>query len=87
MSIEKFDREAGYCRMLGHRIPFTYCRTSKEGLPCRSIKNCWFEKIDIAAFIEENYSAEEQETIFVSPRDKVSSLLSLIEEAKSRAKQ
>lgn len=71
--------------MLGHKIAFSYCRTTKEGLPCRSIKNCWYEHIDIASFLDENYSEKEQSIIFAPPRDKMSSLLTLIEEAKARA--
>lgn len=87
MAIEKFDNEKGYCRMLGHQVPFTYCRSMKGGLPCGKIKDCWFERIDISSFIDENYSAEEQEKIFAPSRTKVSSLVELIEAAKARAAQ
>ena len=66
-------------------MPFQYCRTAAEALPCRKIKDCWFEKLPVEKFVEEHYSPEEQERIFAPPAPKMASLLSLIEKAKNAA--
>ncbi|PKL37770.1 MAG: hypothetical protein CVV44_15645 [Spirochaetae bacterium HGW-Spirochaetae-1] len=83
--IEQYDNEKGYCRMLGHYIEFRYCRTVANGLPCRKVLDCWFETIDVRSFMDEHFTSEEQEKIFTPPMDKVSSILELIEKARSRS--
>jgi hypothetical protein len=80
--IEKHDSEEIYCRKLGHRLLFSYCRVEKGTLPCSKIRDCWFERIDINGFLEENYSESDLESIFKPGSDKISSLLELIEKAK-----
>ena len=83
--MNRFDSETSYCRMLGHAVPFQYCRTAAEALPCRKIRDCWFEKLPVEAYIEENYTPEEQAKIFAPPAPKMASLLDLIERAKRAA--
>jgi len=78
----QFDDKNSYCRTLGHYVPFRYCRTVNNGLPCRKIKDCWFEKIDIVLFITENYTESEQEQIFAPPPEKISTILDLINKAR-----
>jgi hypothetical protein len=82
---EQFDNKTGYCRTLGHYIPFQYCRTVNEGTPCRKIKDCWFDKVDIEKFISENFSESDRERIFASPPEKISSLIDLINKARDKA--
>ncbi|MBN2160116.1 MAG: hypothetical protein JW807_12030 [Spirochaetes bacterium] len=79
---ESFDDKTGYCRSLGHYVPFQYCRTVNSGLPCSKIKDCWFEKLDIERFIGENYSKSEIEQIFTPRPEKISTLIDLINKAK-----
>jgi hypothetical protein len=74
----QFDDSNAYCRGLGHYVPFRYCRTVSDGLPCSKIKDCWFEKIDIARFISDNYTEPEQKRIFAPPPEKISTILDLI---------
>jgi hypothetical protein len=83
--IERYDELEGYCRMLGHHLSFRYCRTMAEGLPCGKIVDCWFEKIEIEAFVREHYSEAERERIFAPPKPKVTSLLEIIENARKNA--
>lgn len=83
--MNRFDSETSYCRMLGHAVPFQYCRTASEALPCRKIRDCWFEKLPVETYIEENYTPEEQKKIFAPPVPKMASLLDLIEKAKKTA--
>ncbi len=68
--------------MLGHFLPFNYCRTMNEGLPCTKILDCWFEMIPIQQFIAEHYSEEEQLRIFKPPKTKMVSLVEILENVK-----
>lgn len=68
--------------MLGHAVPFKYCRSTVDGVPCRKIMDCWFEILPIREYVEKHFSSEEREKIFSAPGDKVTSLLDLIQKAK-----
>ena len=70
--------------MLGHVLTFHYCRTMKEGLPCGRILDCWFEVMPVQQFIEKNYSEEERKIIFDPPKQKMISLLEIIEKAQKK---
>lgn len=78
------DQRTGYCRALGHDVPFGYCRTVNGGAPCRKIRDCWFERFDVEAFINGHYSAEEQQAIFAPPPSKLATIVDLINKAKGR---
>jgi hypothetical protein len=81
---EQFDNKIGYCRTLGHYVPFQYCRTVNEGIPCRKIQDCWFEQMDIGLFIAKNYSESEQQLIFAQPPQKISTIIDLIQKARDK---
>jgi len=83
--MDTHDSEEIYCRMLGHRLTFSYCRTVAGGLPCRRIMDCWFERLPIEDFIRAHYSEKDIETIFSQPEDKMTSLIDLIRQAKERS--
>jgi hypothetical protein len=51
-------------------------------LPCRWIVGCWQGGMDIQTFLEDYYSKEELEQIFIPPKPKIASLVGLIEKAK-----
>ncbi len=78
----QFDDKSAYCRSLGHYVPFQYCRTVGNNLPCRKIKDCWFENLEIEQFIRDNYTMEEQERIFSPPPEKITSIIDLINKAR-----
>lgn len=82
--IEKYDQEEGYCRMLGHFLVFEYCRKMNKGLPCNRVLDCWFQTFSIQDFINENYSAKDQEKIFEPPKPKIQSLTEILEQAQQR---
>lgn len=84
--MDKYDDETTYCRMLGHAIPFKYCRLTAEGVPCRKIMDCWFEKFPVETYMKEHFSDDELKHLLTPPNSKVSSLLDLIEKAKQRKK-
>ena len=75
------------CRLLGHDVPFSYCRQVAEGLPCRLVLDCWHEAFEVAEFIEEHYTAEQRHEFLAPPKPKVASLVELIEKARRRGQQ
>jgi len=82
-----FDDEDGYCRILGHYLSFSYCRSCQEGAPCFKILDCWFEKFDVRKFIEERYTTEEIERFLQPPKPKIQTLLTLIQQAQKGIKE
>ncbi len=85
---DKYDKEEGYCRMLGHFLTFDYCRTMNKGLPCSRVLDCWFQHFPVQKFINEHYSAEEQKKIFAAPaKTKISSLSEILEQAQKRLQE
>lgn len=59
MPIDEHDKRTIYCRQLGCMIPFKYCRTVSQKMPCRTIADCWHEYLEIVPFLEENYTPEQ----------------------------
>jgi hypothetical protein len=80
--MDRYDNERIYCRRLGHWLTFNYCRQETGGLPCRKIMDCWFEKLPIKDFLNENYKKEEISYIFTVSTPKITSIIELIEKAK-----
>ncbi len=58
-NIKNRDHLLQYCRSLGHRVPFEYCRCLNTNLPCRSIIDCWKEMFEVEDWIQNSYSKEE----------------------------
>ncbi len=83
MPINNFDRCESHCRMLGHEVPFNYCRQVANGTPCRLVADCWFSQFDIVAWLRDHYSPEQIEQITAPPKPKITSLLELIEKARA----
>lgn len=79
-----FDDLGCYCRILGHHLSFSYCRSCQDGAPCFKILDCWFDRFDVRKFIEENYTAEEIERFLQPPKPKVQTLMTLIQQAQKR---
>ncbi|MFH2067149.1 MAG: hypothetical protein ABIK15_18260 [Pseudomonadota bacterium] len=74
------------CPRLGSIIPFSYCMKCGDGrLPCGKVIDCWWEIFDIKGYLEQHLSAEDfQELVNRKPKDKVSSILEMIEQAKKK---
>ena len=73
------DTREGYCRALGHGVPFGYCRTAGGALPCARIADCWFERVPIGDFLRAHYSPRELENIFAPRPGKLESILEIVE--------
>ena len=87
LRVSVFDEKEGYCRILGHHLRFSYCRSCQEGFPCFKILDCWFENLDIRTFIEENFTAAEIEQFLKPPKPKMQTLMTLIQQAQERMKE
>ena len=74
------------CPRLGGPVTLRYCRLSGDrGLPCWKVFDCWWETFDVVGYMKRSLSAEEYaELRRAKPRPKVTSLIELIEQAKSR---
>ena len=83
--ITAYDKLSRRCPMLGNDVPFSYCREPAQEIPCRKIFDCWWETVDIKAFIAGNYSREIQEAIAQPPKPKMLSLIEIIEQASRRS--
>lgn len=86
MSIEQHDDKKIYCRMLGHHVTFAYCRAGLSSLPCRKIFDCWFQTFDIKKFMKENFTDSEIQAILAPPKDKMTSIIELIQKAQKNNK-
>ena len=84
--ITKYDNQEIRCPMLGHPLHFSYCRTTDGTTPCRRIYNCWFERLPIQQFMQDNFSQDVLNAITAPPKPKTVSLFELIEKAKQTKK-
>jgi len=83
--IEEHDQRRTHCRMLGHEVPFAYCRRPGRGWPCHRILDCWFETFGVEDFLRRHYRPEEIREIVAPPQPKLSTLVELIEQARRSA--
>lgn len=65
-NIKSRDHLLQYCRSLGHRVPFEYCRSLNTNLPCRSILDCWMDVFAVDEWAREIYD-EEEINLFLQP--------------------
>jgi hypothetical protein len=73
------------CPRLGDEITLSYCLKESGDLPCSRIVYCWTSCFDIISFLKEFLKPEELNNFINSrPKDKVSSLIELIEKAKAK---
>jgi hypothetical protein len=80
-----FDDLEIRCPKLGGEITFGYCRKEAGELPCPRVIVCWHPYFPVEAHLKEHLSAKQWHRCFDQPpKDKVSSLVELIEKAKER---
>jgi hypothetical protein len=81
--IEEYDGLTIYCSQLGGEIPFRYCRTVNDDLPCRKILVCWEFRLEISRFLNEQYTSGQIERALAPPtQTRIGTILELIEKAK-----
>ncbi len=87
LPLEAFDGLQGYCRSLGHQVGFDYCRRggasgSREGLPCRRIRDCWFQRLPVDRYLRAHWRAGSLELLNQPPRGRMAAILEALEAAR-----
>jgi len=80
--IEQHDDKMIRCPRIGGYVTFKLCRSENNFFPCRWVVGCWLGQMDINEFLDENFSKEDLDRIFVPPKPKMESLVEMIEKAK-----
>jgi hypothetical protein len=58
-SLDRYDALELRCPQLGGEVPFRYCRTMNDELPCTRLERCWHGRVNVEAFLRDNYSEPE----------------------------
>ncbi len=53
-------------------------------VPCRRIKDCWHERVDITGFLDEVLTPGQKTALQARPKQKIPHLLELIELSRNR---
>ena len=73
------------CPRLGGEVTFAYCQKEGGDLPCPRILACWQPHFDIETYLRGKLTTAEWDSCFNRPpKDKVTTLIELIETAKKR---
>lgn len=73
------------CPKLGDEMTFSYCLQESGELPCARIIRCWSSLIDVESFLKEKLTPDKWNNFAgTQTKDKVVSLIELIEAAKSK---
>jgi len=80
---DRYDSLQIRCPRLGGEVTFAYCRVEGGDIPCMRIIACWQSCLSIAGYLEEILTPAQTERFCgLRPKDKVVSLIELIESAK-----
>ena len=73
------------CPRLGDEMAFSYCLRESVTLPCSRIISCWSLVFDVDSFLHANMTIQDWQSFNnAQPRDKVTSLIEIIEAAKRK---
>jgi hypothetical protein len=73
------------CPRLGHEITLSYCLQESIDLPCSRIVSCWSSVFDIETYLQNELPPDLwQKFINFQPKDKVASIIELIEAAREK---
>jgi hypothetical protein len=73
------------CPRLGDEMAFSYCLQESGALPCSRIVSCWSVVFDVESFLHKNMTDRDwQKFNNAQPKDKVTSLIEIIEAAKRK---
>jgi hypothetical protein len=80
-----FDQLQMRCPRLGGEVTFGYCRNEGGDIPCPRILICWQPYFPVEAYLRGKLTSDQWDRCFNrAPKQKVLSLLELIDEAKKR---
>ena len=80
--IEVHDSRERYCPMLGHHLPFSYCRGTAGNQPCGRVFDCWGETFEVEQFLRPHLTGQQLKRITAPRSDKAATLVELIAQAK-----
>ena len=81
--MSEYDDLLVRCPRLGHELTFAYCRREGGKLPCARILTCWSGRFPVEDHLRAGMAKEDWERFLLQkPREKVASLLEIIEKAK-----
>lgn len=80
--IDSHDHIQQYCRMLGHKVPFAYCRSMNDDLPCGNTLDCWKNVFAVDDFVSRFYTKEEIALFLVPPKPKLTQIYEIMTKAK-----
>jgi hypothetical protein len=73
------------CPRLGHEVAFAYCEHEAGELPCARVVACWQTGFPVEAYLRETLGGEAWGRFCSqAPRDRMTTLLDLVEAAKRR---
>jgi hypothetical protein len=73
------------CPKLGGEVTFAYCRREGGDLPCPRTLLCWQPHFPVESYLRSQLTQTEWDQCFNRPpKDKISTLIELIEAAKQR---
>ena len=79
----KIDNKLVRCPRLGDEMAFSYCFQESGRLPCSRIISCWSPVFDVESFLHKNMTDQDWQNFNnARPKDKVTSLIEIIEAAK-----
>ncbi len=79
----EYDHKLIRCPKLGDEMTFAYCLQEAGDLPCARTIPCWQGAFDVTAVLKESLTPGDWERyVNVQPKDKVTSLIEIIEKAK-----
>ena len=80
-AIDSHDSLERYCPRLGHDLAFSYCRKPGSAAPCSKMKDCWWERFNSQAFMEEHFDEEVLSKMSAPPQNRATSLFDLLQQA------
>lgn len=79
------ERRAMRCPRLGGEVFFSYCECEAGDLPCARILVCWQAVFPVEEYLRSKLTGEEWMRFCIrEPKDKMTTLLELVEQAKKR---
>ena len=84
--VDRYDELELRCLRLGGEVKFSYCRKEAGDLPCTRVISCWYPFFPVVQYLRETM-AEGSWSAFIGqiPKDKITTLIELVEAAKNRA--
>lgn len=81
----ELEKKLMRCPRLGHEITLSYCLQESIDLPCSRIVHCWSSVFDVEALLQKELPPDLwKKFVNFQPKDKVASIIELIEAAKAR---